>query len=171
MKKALFLATALLLSMAPMGAKAQQGIENYVSASGYVIYRAPEAYSPNGAYYWNFEEDFEEGRILDWTLIDADGDSHNWQLPSTGGMGRNGSNGMMVSYSYDNASASALTPNNYLVSPRVTIAADGVIRFFACAMDETYPGEHFAVALSSPIKTSSMQIANWSVQLKWRMAR
>ena len=151
MKKGLFLATALMLLMAPVGAKAQQGIENYVSASGYVIYHAPEAYSPNGAYYWNFEEDFDEGRILDWTLIDADGDSHNWQLPSTGGMGRSGSNGMMVSYSYDNASASALTPNNYLVSPRVTLPAGAYISFWVCAMDETYPAEHFAVAISTTV--------------------
>ena len=32
-----FLTMALLMT-APFGAKAQQGIENYVSASGYVIY-------------------------------------------------------------------------------------------------------------------------------------
>lgn len=156
MRKNLLLATALLLLlMAPMGAKAQEGVQNYVSASGYVIYNAPEMYSPNGAYYWDFEEDFEEGRILDWSLIDADGDSHNWQLPSTGGMGRNNSNGMIVSYSYDNASTSALTPNNYFVSPRVTLPAEGAyISFWACAMDEQYAAEHFAVAISTTVNNA-----------------
>ena len=145
-----FLAMALLMT-APFGAKAQQGIENYVSASGYVIYHAPSVYSPNGAYAWDFEQDFEEGRILDWTLIDADGDSHNWQLPSTDGMGHGGSDGMLVSYSYDNASTSPLTPNNFLVSPRITIPEGSMISFWACAMDETYPAEHFAVAISTTI--------------------
>ena len=141
---------ALLLT-ASFGAKAQTGIENYVSASGYVIYHAPSYYSPDGAYAWDFEQDFEEGRILDWTLIDADGDSHNWQLPPTGGMGYGGSNGMLVSYSYDNASTSPLTPNNFMVSPRVTIPENGVILFHASAMDEAYPAEHFGVAISTTV--------------------
>ena len=72
-----FLTMALLMT-APFGAKAQMDVENYVSASGYVIYHAPGKYSPNGGYFCDFEEDFEEGRILDWTLMDADGDGHNW---------------------------------------------------------------------------------------------
>ena len=146
--------TMALLMMAPLGAKAQTGIENYVSASGYVIYHAPSVYSPNGAYAWDFEQDFAEGNILDWTLIDADGDSHNWQLPLTDGMGHNGSNGMLVSYSYDNASTSPLTPNNYLVSPRITIPEGGMISFWASAMDESYPAEHFAVAISTTVNDS-----------------
>ena len=146
--------TMALLTIAPLGTKAQQGIENYVSASGYVIYHAPSVYSPNGAYAWDFEQDFEEGRILDWTLIDADGDSHNWQLPSTGDMGYGGSDGMLVSYSYDNASTSPLTPNNFLVSPRITIPEGGMISFWACAMDEAYPAEHFAVAISTTVNNN-----------------
>lgn len=152
MKKALFLATALLLLMAPQGAKAQMGVESYVSASGYVIYHASGKYSPNGGYFCDFEKDFEEGRILDWTLIDADGDSHNWQLPPTGGMGYGGTDGMLVSYSYDNGSASPLTPDNFLVSPRVTIPEfGGRMEFYACPMDGAYPAENFAVAISTTV--------------------
>ena len=135
-----FLVMALLMT-ASLGAKAQHDIENYVSATGYVIYRAPGVFSPDGAYYWDFEEDFEEGRILDWTLIDADGDSYNWKLPFTDGMGFGGSNGMLVSYSYDNASSSPLTPNNFMVSPRMTIPDNGEMLFYASAMDESYPTE------------------------------
>jgi len=175
MKKVLLFTTALLLLMAPMGAKAQQGVQNYVSASGYVIYNAPEVYSPNGAYYWDFEEDFEEGRILNWTLIDADGDSHNWQLPSTGGMGLNGSNGMMVSYSYDNASTSPLTPDNFLVSPRVTLPAEGAyISFWACAMDEQYCAEHFAVAISTTVNNNPQAfttLQDWTLTAKGEKTR
>lgn len=145
-----FLTMALLMT-APFGAKAQMDVENYVSASGYVIYRAPGKYSPNGGYFCDFEEDFEEGRILDWTLMDADGDGHNWQLPVTGGLGYY-SDGMLVSYSYDNASASPLTPDNFMVSPRVTIPEfGGRLEFYACPMDGAYPAENFAVAISTTV--------------------
>ena len=163
-----FLAMALLM-LAAFEAKAQQGIENYVSASGYVIYRAPGYYSPDGAYFWDFEEDFDEGRILDWTLIDADGDAHNWQLPTAGGMGFGNSNGMMVSYSYDNASTSPLTPNNFLVSPRVTLPENAVMLFYASAMDEAYPAEHFGVAISTTVNDDPLAftlLQEWTLSAK-----
>ena len=164
-----FIVMALLMS-APFGVKAQTSIENYVSASGYVIYHAPGMYSPNGAYFWNFEEDFEEGRILDWTLIDADGDGHNWQLPLTDGMGHSGTDGMLVSYSYDNATTSPLTPNNFMVSPRVTLpAVGGIMSFWACAMDETYAAEHFAVSISTTVNNDPMAfttLQEWTLNAK-----
>ena len=163
-----FLAMALLM-LAAFEAKAQQGVENYVSASGYVIYRAPGYYSPDGAYFWDFEEDFDEGRLLDWTLIDADGDAHNWQLPSEGGMGFGNSNGMMVSYSYDNASTSPLTPNNFLVSPRVTLPENAVMLFYASAMDEAYPAEHFGVAISTTVNDDPLAftlLQEWTLSAK-----
>lgn len=163
-----FLAMALLMT-ASFGAKAQQGVENYVSASGYVIYRAPGYYSPDGAYFWEFEEDFDEGHLLDWILIDADGDAHNWQLPSEGGMGFGNSNGMMVSYSYDNASSSPLTPNNFMVSPRVTLPENAVILFYASAMDEAYPAEHFGVAISTTVNddpSAFTLLQEWTLSAK-----
>ncbi|MBR5631864.1 MAG: choice-of-anchor J domain-containing protein [Bacteroidales bacterium] len=163
-----FLAMALLMT-ASFGAKAQQGVENYVSASGYVIYRAPGYYSPDGAYFWEFEEDFDEGHLLDWTLIDADGDAHNWQLPSEGSMGFGNSNGMMVSYSYDNASSSPLTPNNFMVSPRVTLPENAVMLFYASAMDEAYPAEHFGVAISTTVNddpSAFTLLQEWTLSAK-----
>ncbi len=163
-----FLAMVLLMT-ASFGAKAQQGVENYVSASGYVIYRAPGYYSPDGAYFWEFEEDFDEGHLLDWTLIDADGDAHNWQLPSEGSMGFGNSNGMMVSYSYDNASSSPLTPNNFMVSPRVTLPENAVMLFYASAMDEAYPAEHFGVAISTTVNDDPLAftlLQEWTLSAK-----
>ena len=168
-----FLVMALLMT-APFGAKAQQGIENYVSASGYVIYHAPGVYSPDGAYYWDFEEDFEEGRILDWTLIDADGDGHNWQLPSTGGMGFGGFDGMLVSYSYDNATTSPLTPDNFVVSPRLIVPENGEILFHASAMDEAYPAEHFGVAVSTTVNdnpSAFTTLQEWNLTAKYNGTR
>lgn len=164
-----FVAMALLMTV-PFGTKAQTGVENYVSASGYVLYHAPSVYSPNGAYAWDFEQDFEDSHVMDWLLIDADGDSHNWQLPVVGGMGHNGSDGMMVSYSYDNVTASPLAPNNYMVSPRLTLPADGgIISFWACAMDESYAAEHFAVAVSTTVNNDPQAfttLQEWTLTAK-----
>ena len=161
--------TMALLTMAPFGVKAQMNFENYVSASGYVLYHAPGVYSPDGAYYWDFEEDFEEGRILDWTLMDADSDGYNWQLPFTDGMGFGGSDGMLVSYSYDNASSSPLTPNNFVVSPRLIIPENGEILFHASAMDEAYPAEHFGVAISTTVNdnpSAFTMLQEWNLTAK-----
>ena len=171
MRKHIMLCIAMALFMTtPFGAKAQTGIENYVSSSGYVIYHTPGFYSPDGAYYWDFEEDFEEGRILDWTLIDADGDGHNWQMPATVDMGHGGTDGMLVSYSYDNATTSPLTPNNFMVSPRVTLpSAGGIISFWACAMDEQYCAEHFAVSISTTVNNDPMAfttLQEWTLSAK-----
>ncbi len=163
-----FLVMALLMA-APFGVKAQTGVENYVSASGYVIYQAPGVYSPDGAYYWDFEEDLEEGRILDWALIDADGDGHNWQLPAVGGMGHNGTDGMLVSYSYDNVTTSPLTPNNFMVSPRVTVPENGEMLFHASALDEAYPNEHFGVAISTTVNndpSAFTMLQEWTLSAK-----
>ena len=143
--------TMALLMTVPFGSKAQMGIETYVSASGYVRYHVPALFSPDGAYAWDFEEDFEEGRILDWTTIDADGDGHNWKIFAEGGHGYEGSDGILVSYSYDNSSNTALTPDNFLVSPQVTVPEGGYIGFLACALDEDYAEEHFAVSISTTV--------------------
>ena len=127
-----FLAIALL--MTPFGAKAQQGVQNYVSASGYVIYRAPNFNPDTLDAYWGFEDDFEEGQLMDWTTIDCDGDGHTWKVFPQAGYGHHGSDGTVVSYSYDYISNSPLTPDNFLVSPRMTIRAGGMIYFYFCAI-------------------------------------
>lgn len=174
MKKTFLPLLMALLMTAPFGAKAQTGVENYVSASGYVLYHAPSYYTANGAYLYDFEEDYQEGRIFGWTLIDADGDGYNWMLPSQGGLGHNGSDGMLVSYSYDNASASPLTPDNFLVSPCVTLPENSVISFYVSALDESYPAEHFAVAVSTTVNddpTAFTTLQEWTLTAKGQHAR
>lgn len=163
-----FIAMALLMTVS-FEAKAQTGIENYVSASGYMIYRAPGFNPQTSDAYWDFEEDFEEGQLMDWTAIDHDGDSHSWNLFPQGGYGHHGSNGMVVSYSYDNVSSSPLLPDNFLVSPRMTIRAGGMISFYFCAMDEAYPAEHIGVAISTASNTNPLDFTTlweWTLTAK-----
>ena len=162
-----FLAMALL--MTPFGAKAQQGVQNYVSASGYIIFNAPFYNTGNDGYAFDFENDYVEGRLVNWTTIDADGDTYNWTLSPIGeGYGHNGSDGVVMSYSYSNYSG-ALNPNNYLVSPKIAITANNhYVTFYAAALDEAYPADHFGLAVSTTIATASAftMLQEWTMTAK-----
>ena len=165
--------TLLMLLLMAGGVKmqAQMNVENYVSASGYVLYRAPNFNPETLDAYWGFEDDFEEGQLLDWTTIDSDGDCHTWYVFPQGGYGHHGTDGTVVSYSYDYVSSSPLTPDNFLVSPRMTIRAGGTIDFYFCALDEDYPAEHLAVAISTESNTNPSDFTNlweWTLTGKSR---
>ena len=112
--------------------------------------------------------DFEDGTLQGWTTLDADGDGHCWE-PSVGGMGHN-SNGMVMAYSRDYATGDSLAPNEYLVSPRLVLSEDWpVIRFYACALDENYPAEHFGVAISTTVNDDPLAftlLSQWTIAAK-----
>ena len=169
MKKMILPFLAMALLMTPFGAKAQQGVQNYVSASGYVIFNAPFYNTGSDGYAFDFEQDYVEGRLVDWTAIDADGDTYNWTLSPIGeGYGHNGSDGVVLSYSYSNYSG-ALNPNNYLVSPKIAITANNhYVTFFAAALDESYPADHFGLAVSTTTATASAftMLQEWTMTAK-----
>lgn len=169
MKKIFLPLIAMALMMTPFGAKAQQGVQNYVSASGYVIFNAPFYNTGTDGYAFDFEQDYVEGRLVDWTTIDADGDTYNWTLSPIGeGYGRNGSDGVVMSYSYSNYSG-ALNPNNYLVSPKIAITANNhYVTFYAAALDESYPADHFGLAVSTTTATASAftMLQEWTMTAK-----
>lgn len=79
--------------------------------------------------------DFEDGGD-GWITIDADGDGKTWMTVERDG------NHMMFSASYDNNDG-ALTPDNWLISPEVTLG--GELSFNAWGQDPNYAAEHFAV--------------------------
>ena len=167
MKKMLLpLMLMALMTAAPFGAQAQQGVQNYVSASGYMIFNAPFYNTGTDGYAFDFENDYVEGGLVDWTTIDADGDTYNWQVSPVGeGYGHNGSNGVMMSYSYSNY-AGALAPDNYLVSPKLSITANNhYVTFYGCALDENYPDDYFGLAVSTTTPTASefTMINEWTM--------
>lgn len=156
---AVLLASSLVLN-------AQTGVDNYVSASGFVLLHAPSYYTGNDGYCYDFENDYDEGRLLAWTTIDADGDSYNWTLsPIGGGYGHHNTNGAVFSYSYSNY-AGALSPDNYLVSPQITITANNhYVSFYASALDEAYPADHFGLAVS----TTGTAASDFTMLQEWTM--
>ena len=112
--------------------------------------------------------DFEDGTLQGWTTLDGDGDGHCWE-PSIGGMGHN-SNGMVMAYSKDYATGDSLAPNEYLVSPRLVLSEDWpVINFYACALDEIYPAEHFGVSISTTVNDDPLAftlLSQWTIAAK-----
>ena len=110
--------------------------------------------------------DFEDG-TQGWTTLKGNtGDSpnnwmHNTEYPTSNndfstGYGYNSSNGFMLSESYisgsSNGSGSAVTPDNYLVSPQVRLG--GSISFYAGARNTSYCAEKFSVMVSTTNNTS-----------------
>ena len=114
-----------------------------------------------------FFENFEAGMPAGWTTIDSDGDGYSWMLGSSQmgtGYGHNGSADCVYSESYDN-SIGVLYPDNYLVSPQVTLGTTSIFSFYACAQDANYAAEHFGVAISTTGTTPS----NFTVVQEWTM--
>jgi hypothetical protein len=52
-------------------------------------------------------------------------------------------NGLVASASYDNDTGKALTPDNWMISPEVSLG--GVLSFWACGQDASYAAEVFGV--------------------------
>ena len=104
-------------------------------------------------------EGFESG-LGDWTNIDADGDGNVWM---TGRDEAHTGTGYAESESYINY-VGALTPDNYLVSPQVTLG--GTFTFWASAQDPSYPAEKFGVAVSTAGNTNA---ADFTTLQTWTM--
>ena len=112
--------------------------------------------------------DFEDGTLQGWTTLDGDGDGHCWES-SIGGMGYN-SNGMVMAYSKDYVTGEPLTPDEYLVSPRLVLKEDWAeIDFWVCALDEIYCAEHFGVTISTTVNDNPLAFTllhDWTLTAK-----
>ena len=109
--------------------------------------------------------DFEDG-WQGWTTFQGNTTSpnswmHNTAYPTSyndfsTGYGYNGSDGFMLSESYisgaSSGSGTAVTPDNYLVSPQVRLG--GSISFYAGARNTSYCAEKFSVMVSTTDNTN-----------------
>ena len=94
---------------------------------------------------WDFED---AEQFAQFTIVDSDGDGFNWEYYNmtgveTGRMTPHSGEGLISSKSYDNDGAGALTPDNWLISPEVTLG--GAVKFFAAGQDANYASEVFGV--------------------------
>jgi hypothetical protein len=77
---------------------------------------------------------------------------------------------MVMAYSKDYVTGEPFTPDEYLVSPRLVLSEDWpVIRFYACALDEIYPAEHFGVSISTTVNNDPLAftlLSEWTIAAK-----
>ncbi len=96
-----------------------------------------------------FQETFDSGIPVTWTNTDADGDGVLWldaeSLMTDWGQEEylsiftyGGTGNSIVSYSYDNATYEALTPDNWLISAAIAIPSTGIHTLSWYALDGGY---------------------------------
>ena len=110
----------------------------------------PAAIPQPGITTYSFDTDLEG-----WTTLDKDSDGFDWFHSSdyanhciNNQPGANSGAGYMVSMSYDNcAKYSALTPENYLVSPEIDLG--GFMSFYAAEANSEYGPEVLGVYVST----------------------
>ena len=134
---------------------------------------------PGGCEGDEFSVNFDDSQIpAGWTTHDEDGDGYNWVLGSqcggiylaTGGSlagaGHNSSADLICSGSYSNATGQAITPDNWLITPTVTLCEGSTFSFWACGQDASYVAEHFGVAVSEDNGNSFTMVQEWTMTAK-----
>ena len=103
---------------------------------------------------WDFED---EAQLNDWMALDNDGDGYNWIYQNNAGLEQgkitvHSGTGAIYSESYSNDNYAALSPDNWLISPVVTLG--GGLTLWACGQDPNYASEVFGVYVCVGTPTS-----------------
>ena len=122
-----------------------------------------------------FVDNFDNGMNPCWTFIDADGDGYGWVAGSATdgiyldggtltGVGHNSSAGMLVSGSFTNVTTAALTPDNWAITPAITLpeGSPASLSFYAAAQAAEYPEEHYGVYVSTTTTVPSAFTLLWN---------
>lgn len=110
-------------------------------------------FAANAQYLLN--EGFEDPNMnlpTGWTVIDNDGDGNNWyvlnnsQSSSSSGYNVHSGDGHITSASYN---GSALTPDNWLITPQINLTTDATLTFWMAGQDASYAAEYFSVYVAT----------------------
>ena len=95
-----------------------------------------------------------------WTIIDNDGDAFKWEHSDPTGVSAQEGDYCATSASWD-ATAGALTPDNWLITPAFTVDAGEKMSWWVAAQDPAYPADVYEVVIS----TTTADIASFTTQL------
>ena len=153
------------------------GTVNGIEVEGNTVsWEYPGGGGGQGGQASTFEVGFEGGMPEGWNVIDGNNDGYTWCLTSaipttwtyyaslTLDWYRTGTNAI-CSGSYING-VGALTPDEYLVSPQVTLAAGSTLSFWAAATDASYPADHFGVFISDDGTSNWTEVQSWTLTAK-----
>lgn len=107
-----------------------------------------------------FLETFDTGVMpYGWSTIDNDGDGHCWD-PASNLLGHDG--GLCIcSASYDMETGVGLSPDNWLITPAITLTGTPTLTFYVRGQDPTFCQENFAVYVS----TTGTSVADFTTAL------
>ncbi len=98
-----------------------------------------------------FSEAFEWTNMPEngWTTLDQDGDGQNWFIYTATGAAHSGTK-CVASASWTSG-IGALNPNNWIITPQITLPASGTImlNYWIGAQDPSWPLERYKVAIST----------------------
>ena len=95
-----------------------------------------------------FSEDFENvDNLGDWLFADIDQDGFGWSYGDS--MASHSGIGIMYSQSFDNETKKPLTPDNWIVTPVITLGTDNYVSFWVAGQDPDWAEEHYGVYVSS----------------------
>ena len=105
-----------------------------------------------------FLEDFEHDGELpeDWTFIDADGDENNWAIWDSSQNDVHSGDYALSSESYIN-NVGALTPDNWAITPAITIPYGASLSFWMNGQDADWAAEHMQVYVGTEPTIDSME--------------
>ena len=106
----------------------------------------------NYRYSIDYDFNYDNPEETDWTTLDYDNDGYNWFW----------NNNSYYSVSYDEGTGEGLTPDNYLVSPKIKIEEGMCFNFWACAGDDMYP-DFCGVAVSADGQSFEMIEEGWYI--------
>ena len=93
-----------------------------------------------------------------WQAVDADGDGSNWAISSDEGPGVEGDQ-YISSYSYDGDNG--LTPDNYLITPQVTLGSNDSLYYAVRSLHHNYSEEEYTILVS----TTGTEIADFTEEV------
>ena len=104
-----------------------------------------------------FFEDFEHDGDLPegWTFIDADGDENNWAIWDSSQNDVHSGSYALSSESYIN-NVGAMTPDNWAITPAITIPADALLSFWINGQDADWAAEHMQVYVGAEPTVDAM---------------
>ena len=94
------------------------------------------------------DENFEGNTLpLGWTTIDADGDGHQWEHTSVQNLFYQTHSGEGAAVSYAKLNGAAFTPDDWLVSPPITLVGNSTLSFWRMVAWNNF--NHYGVYIST----------------------
>ncbi|MEC3876701.1 T9SS-dependent choice-of-anchor J family protein [Chryseobacterium salviniae] len=99
-----------------------------------------------------YSQNFNTSGLNGWTSTDLDGDTHQWSNNNFSTSYTSLGSGSLASYSYIDATNSAVTPNNLITSPLInltSVTASNVKLQYDLATHPSYPYEKYSVYVTT----------------------